>query len=96
MKARNEEISSRNVVTAINTSLKGVNYSKRTNIIFDLVFSSELLGESGGNAGQHYAQQIIKKSFQHGNCASQKIQPSGLFKSARSWSDSIGLRFGKG
>ena len=78
IKARDEEISSRNVITAINTALKGVKYSKRTNIIFDLVFSGELFGEYGKNAGQHYAQQVIKKKFPAWKlCKAKDTAPQG-------------------
>ena len=61
IKSRDEEIKSHNVVTFINTALKGVQYSKQMNFIFDLVLNGEMFGKGLKDAGQQYAHQVSRK-----------------------------------
>ena len=70
-----QERKNENLVTTINTVLKGVRYDKRANMVLDLMYSGDLFGASSTAVGELFARDIMKKNFQLGNYAKLRIQP---------------------
>ena len=47
----------------MNTVLKGVRYEKRTEYVLDLIVDRTLFGDVGGEVGEKYAREVMRKHF---------------------------------
>ena len=66
------------LVSAVNNVLKGVRYEKRTEYVLDLIFDGTLFGDVGGEVGEEYARDVMRKSFSAWKlCRAKDTAPQG-------------------